>query len=74
MERKTTATTADRENGFSRSQLLNVVNQMESFSNKIPEVTLLNRLKHIHPLVKGLLIKIYFPVTPMTGGNSHLSK
>lgn len=69
MERKITTTTADRENGFSRSQLLNVVNQMESFSNKIPEVTLLNRL-----LVKGLLIKIYFSVTPMTGGISHLSK
>lgn len=69
MERKITTTTADRENGFSRSQLLNVVNQMESFSNKIPEVTLLNRL-----LVKELLIKRYFPVTPMTGGISHLSK
>ena len=68
----TTASTDEVADHF-RSQQVNVVSQMKIFSNKIPEVISLNKLKHVHPLVEGLLTKD-LPVTPLTGILSYFSK
>ena len=68
----TTASTGEVADHF-RSQQVNVVSQMKTFSNKIPEVISLNKLKHVHSLVEGLLTK-NVPVTPLTGVLSYFSK
>ena len=68
----TTASTDEVADHF-RSQQVNVVSQMKTFSNEIPEMISLNKLKHVHSLVEGLLTK-NLPVTPLTGVLSYFSK
>ena len=62
----TTTATGDGVAVLPRSQQVNAVSQIKTFSNKVTAVISLNRLKHFQPLVTGLITKNLL-VTPLAG-------
>ena len=68
----TTTATGDGVAVLPRSQQVNAVSQIKTFSNKVTAVISLNRLKHFQPLVTGLITKNLL-VTPLAGRLSHFN-
>ena len=73
MQWKTAATAEKVAAHFRSQQVSTVAIQIETFSNKLSEMTSMNILKPVHPIVKGLFTED-LPITPLAVRLSHYSK